>query len=284
MLPLFFATGSACHFGSSCPLLPFPYLPPSTLPSSPFSTLPIGPASHWLVPPLLHLSYIPCSHLYTLSLSRPGLSLWQVPPGLLPPSPTSLSLSCSHIHHCYLPLYPLTTSFILARLVIEIGPALSLPLFIYLPPISTPPSYRLHFSLIYPCYYISSGPACHCGRSRPPPPLSNTFQHLLPLHPPNITFPLIHLPLRYTVARLVIVAGPAISSYPCTSLTPPSPALPPTNISLPAHSTSSPSYRPCLPLWLVSPFPYTYSSSLLYTHTSSPPIPPFAPWPGLPLW
>ena len=42
----FFATGSACHFGSSCPLLPFPYLPPSTLPSSPFSTLPIGPASH----------------------------------------------------------------------------------------------------------------------------------------------------------------------------------------------------------------------------------------------
>ena len=46
VLPLFFATGSACHFGSSCPLLPFPYLPPSTLPSSPFSTLPIGPASH----------------------------------------------------------------------------------------------------------------------------------------------------------------------------------------------------------------------------------------------
>ena len=100
------------------------------------------------------------------------------------------------------------------------GPALSL--FIYLPPISTPPSYRLHFSLIYPCYYISSGPACHCGRSRPPPPLSNTLQHLLPLHPPTITFPLLHLPLRYIVARLVIVAGPAISSYPCTSLTPPS--------------------------------------------------------------
>ena len=183
MLPLFFATGSACHFGSFCPLFPFPYLPPSTLPSSPFSTLPIGPASHcgWS-----RLSSIPCSHLYTLSLSRPGLSLWQVPPGLLPPSPTSLSLSCPHILHCYLLLYPLTTSFILARLVIEIGPALSLPLFIYLPPISTPPSYRLHFSLIYPCYYISSGPACHCGRSRPPPPLSNTFPLFISLISPSL--------------------------------------------------------------------------------------------------
>ena len=130
------------------------------------------------------LSSIPCSHLYPLSLSRPGLSLWQVPPGLLPPSPTSLSLFFSHILHSYLPLYPLSTSFILARLVIVIGPAL-LPLF-YLPSLSTSPSYRLHFSLIYPCYFISSGPACHCGRSRPPPPLSSTFSLFIPLISPSL--------------------------------------------------------------------------------------------------
>ena len=104
--------------------LPFP-LPstflPSLLPSSLSSTLPIGPASHcgWSrpLPPSL------VSHLYTLSLSRPGLSLWQVPPGLLPPSPTSLLLSFSHFLHRYLPLYPLSISSILARLVIVAGPA-----------------------------------------------------------------------------------------------------------------------------------------------------------------
>ena len=218
------------------------------------------------------LSSIPCSHLYTLSLSRPGLSLWQVPPGLLPPSPTSLSLSFSHILHCYLPLYPLSTSFILARLVIEIGPALCLPLF-YLSP------FHIHTILISITLLTYISLLLHLfwpGLSLwQVPPTSPTSQRLLPLHPPDITFPLIHLPLRYTVARLVIVAGPAISSYPCTSLTPPSPALPPTDISLPAPSTSSPSYRPGLPLWLVSPFPYTYSSSLLfppsplYTHLLS---------------
>ena len=216
------------------------------------------------------LSFTPCSHLYPLSLSRPGLSLWQVPPGLLLPSPTSLSLSFSHILHCYLPLYPLSTSFILARLVTEIGPALCLP---FLSP------FHIHTILISITLltYISLllylfWPGLSLWQV---PPTSPTFQHLSPPHPPDTTFPLIHLPLRYTVARLVIVAGPAISSYPCTFLTPPSPALPPTDISLQAPSTASPSYRPGLPLWLVSPFPYTYFSSLLfppsplYTHLLS---------------
>ena len=101
-LPLFFVTGSACHYGSLCPF-PFPstFLP-SLLPSSLSSTLPIGPASHcgWSRPFPPSLVF----HLYTLSLSRPGLSLWQVPPGLLPPSPTSLLLSFSHFLPRYLPL------------------------------------------------------------------------------------------------------------------------------------------------------------------------------------
>ena len=102
------------------------------------------------------------------------------------------------------------------------GPALCLPLFIYPPPISAPPSYRLHFSLIYPCHYIPSGPACHCGRSRLPSPFPTPYHPFLPPHPLTITLPYLHSPLSYIVARLVIVAGPAISSYPGTSLTPPS--------------------------------------------------------------
>ena len=53
-------------------------------------------------------------------------------------------------------------------------------------------------------------------------PISNTLPHFLPLHPLTITLPYLHFSLRYIVARLVIVAGPAISSYPGTSLTPPS--------------------------------------------------------------
>ena len=152
-----------------------------------------------------------------------------------------------------------------------------------------------------PSHYL--GPACHCGRSRlvsPPFYLSNPhhphiaytshlytpatilllarlvivagpaypphFQHLTTLSPSSSSYyhpPLPTLPLSYIVARLVIVAGPAISSYPGISLTPPS------------------SLRPGLPLWLVSPFPITYSFPLLYPHTSSSPI---VTWPGLSLW
>ena len=58
-------------------------------------------------------------------------------------------------------------------------------------------------------------------------------------------------------------------------------ALPHTNINLQAYSTSPQSYRPGLPLWLVSPFPITYSTSPLYPHTSSSPL---VTWPGLSLW
>ena len=58
-------------------------------------------------------------------------------------------------------------------------------------------------------------------------------------------------------------------------------ALPHTNINLQAYSTSPQSYRPGLPLWLVSPFPFAYSTSPLYPHTSSSPI---VTWPGLSLW
>ena len=50
----------------------------------------------------------------------------------------------------------------------------------------------------------------------------NTLPPFLPPHPLTITLPYLHSPLSYIVARLVIVAGPAISSYPGTSLTPPS--------------------------------------------------------------
>ena len=53
-------------------------------------------------------------------------------------------------------------------------------------------------------------------------PISNTLPPFLPPHPLTITLPYLHSPLRYIVARLVIVAGPAISSYPGASLTPPS--------------------------------------------------------------
>ena len=124
------ATPFLCHrlrlsFRQSLPLFPSFYLLPSLLPSSLSSTLPLQARLAIVAGPAI--SPIPCSHLYTLSLSRPGLSLWQVPPGLLPPSPTSLPLSFSHLLHRYLPLYPLSISFILARLVIVIGPALRLP-------------------------------------------------------------------------------------------------------------------------------------------------------------
>ena len=116
------------------------------------------------------------------------------------------------------------------------------------------------------------------------PPTSPTFQHLTTPSPSSSSY--YHLPPA--TPPLALHSGPAchcgrsrhliLSLYIShTSF----PALPPTNINLPAHSTSSPSYRPGLPLWLVSPFPFNYSSSPLYTHTSSPPI---VPWPGLPLW
>ena len=153
------------------------------------------------------------------------------------------------------------------------GPALCLPLFIYPPLISAPPSYRLHFSLIYPCHHITSGPACHCGRSRLPSP----FFSLLILLSPSPTYTPLELhsgPACHCGRSRHIILSRYISH---TSFL----ALPPTNINLQAYSTSPPSYRPGLPLWLVSPFPITYSFPLLYPHTSSSPI---VTWPGLSLW
>ena len=182
MLPLFFVTGSACHSGSLCPF-------PSSPPFSPHFSLP-----HSLLLSVLArlaivagpaLSPIPRSHLYTLSLSRPGLSLWQVPPGLLPPSPTSLPLSFSHLLHRYLPLYPLSISSILARLVIVAGPASRLPFLSPFPIHITLISITL-LTLIYPCYFISFGLDCHCGRSRQLLPLSCTFSLFIPLISPSL--------------------------------------------------------------------------------------------------
>ena len=181
VLPLFFATGSACHFGSFCP---FPFLstfsPHFSLPHSLLLSLSArlaivaGPA----------LSSIPCSHLYTLSLSRPGLSLWQVPPGLLPPSPTSLPLSFSHLLHRYLPLYPLSISFILARLVIVIGPALRLPFFISFPYPHYPHIYytsHTYISLLLHLFW----PGLSLWQV-PPTPLSCTFSLFIPLISPSL--------------------------------------------------------------------------------------------------
>ena len=160
------------------------------------------------------------------------------------------------------------------------GPALCLPLFIYPPPISAPPSYRLHFSLIYPCHYIPSGRlVIVAGPAHPP-----HFQHLTTLSPSSSSY--YHPPLP--TLPLALHSGPAchcgrsrhliLSRYIShTSFL----ALPPTNINLQAYSTSPPSYRPGLPLWLVSPFPIPYSFSPLYPHTSSSPI---VTWPGLSLW
>ena len=159
------------------------------------------------------------------------------------------------------------------------GPALCLPLFICPPPISAPPSYRLHFSLLYPSHHITSGPACHCGRSRLPSPFPT------PYHPFSLL--ILFLSPSPTYIPLGLHSGPAchcgrsrhiiLSRFIShTSFL----ALPPTNINLQAYSTSPPSSRPGLPLWLVSPFPITYSFPLLYPHTSSSPI---VTWPGLSL-
>ena len=159
------------------------------------------------------------------------------------------------------------------------GPAWIAPYLPYFPTSLLFPPPTLVLPALSPLHFLHSGPACHCGRSRlaPPPfisfpyphyphiyhtfhtylslllhlfwpglslwqvpPTSPTFLHLLPLYPPDITLPLIHPPFSYTVARLVIVAGPAISSCPCTFLSPLSPALPPVDICLQAPSTSSP--------------------------------------------
>ena len=191
----------------------------------------------WLVPPLLHLSSTTCSHHYTFSLSRPGLSLWQVPPCVSP----FLSIHLPYPHHPHIAytshLYTPATTSLLARLVIVAGPAYP-PHFQHLTTLSPSSSSYYHPPLPTLPLELHSGPACHCGRSR-------------------------HIILSRYISHTSFLA------------------LPPTNINLQAYSTSPPSYRPGLPLWLVSPFPITYSFSPLYPHTSSSPI---VTWPGLSLW
>ena len=160
----------------------------------PFYPSPTFPPQLSHPPPFSTLPIGPASHCgwsRLSSISPPSLALTTTLSHYLGPAchcgrsrlvSPPFYLSTSHIHTTLISIYTPATTSLLARLVIVAGPA-------HLP----------HF-----------------------PTLSNTLQHPLPLHPPTITFPQLHLPLRYIVARLVIVAGPAISSYPCTSLTHPS--------------------------------------------------------------
>ena len=145
------------------------------------------------------------------------------------------------------------------------GPALCLPLLTCPPPISAPLSYRLHLSLLYLSHHITSGPACHCGRSRLPSPFPTHYHSssllILFLSPSPIYIPLgLHCgPACHCGRSRHIILSRFISD---TSFL----ALPPTNPNLQAYSTSPPSSRPGLPLWLVSPFPLP-NPSLSSIHT-----------------
>ena len=160
---------------------------------------------------------LPFHHLPSIcSPTRPGLSLWQVPP--LINSPNSLP---SHLY-----TQPSVIPTFKARLVIVAGPASSVsphfflsitPIFLFLwlpfpqahdtacyyckshPSTCLPPHPPL--SYLFPPY-PSFGPAWHCGRSRQIPPL--------PL-PAALPFWIPIFYLVFTLARLVIVAGPASS-------------------------------------------------------------------------
>ena len=183
VLPLFFATGPACLFGSSCPLSPYPSstfppqlsLPPPFL----FFTLPIGPASH-------------CGWSRLSSISPPPLTLTTTPSHYLGPA-----CHCGRSRLVSPPFY-LSTSHIRTTHI-------SLTLLTYIP------------LPLHPFW-----PGLSLWQVPPTLPISNTLPPFLPPHPLTITLPYLHSPLCHIVARLVIVAGPAISSYPGTSLTPPS--------------------------------------------------------------
>ena len=161
----------------------------------PFYPSPTFPPQLSLPPPFSTLPIGPASHCgwsRLSSISPPSLAL-----------ATTLSHYLGPACHCgrsrlVSPPFYLSTSHIHTTLI-------SITLLTYIP---------LPLHLFWPGLSLWQVP--------PTFPTSNTLQHFLPLHPPTITFPQLHLPLRYIVARLVIVAGPAISSYPCTSLTPPS--------------------------------------------------------------
>ena len=109
------------------------------------------------------------------------------------------------------------------------GPALLPPPLYRFPP-TLPSSYSsfTSYTRIYHIHTLPTGPACHCGRSRVtfrtfPPPLASYSDttpcslrgpacHCGRSRPPILSPPLI-LALYAIPARLVIVAGPANSSY-----------------------------------------------------------------------
>ena len=151
VLPLFFATGSACHFGSSCPLFLYPsstFPPQLSLPPPFFFTLPIGPASH-------------CGWSRLSSISPPSLALTTTPSHYLGPA-----CHCGRSRLVSPPFY-LSTSHIRTTLI-------SITLLTYIP-----------------LPHIPSGPACHCGRSRPPSPFPtpyHTFSLFILLLSPSPTY------------------------------------------------------------------------------------------------
>ena len=221
--------------------VPFLYFPPSTLPPSP-------PFLFFTLPigPASH-----CGWSRLSSISPPPPPLTTTPSHYLGPA-----CHCGRSRLVSPPFY-LSTSHIRTTLI-------SLTLLTYIP------------LPLHPFW-----PGLSLWQVPPTLPISNTLPPLSPssssyYHPPLPTLPLeLHSgPACHCGRSRHIILSRYISH---TSFL----ALPPTNINLQAYSTSPPSYRPGLPLWLVSPFPITYSFSPLYPPTSSSPI---VTWPGLSLW
>ena len=228
MLPHFLVTGPACLFGSSCPLSRYP--PPTFPPQPP------------LPPPLLSSSLSLLARLAIVA-----------GPAFSSIFPLTLALTTTHSHylgpacHCgrsrlVSPPSYLSTPHI-RTILISITPLTFIPL---------PPHH------IWPGLSLWQVP--------PTPP---HFQHITTLppsssssyHPPLSTSPWgLHCgPACHCGRSHHIILSRFISD---TSFL----ALPPTNPNLQAYSTSPPSSRPGLPLWLVSPFPLP-NPSLSSIHT-----------------
>ena len=156
VLPLFFATGPACLFGSSCPLSLYPsstFPPQPPLPPPPFFffTLPIGPASH-------------CGWSRLSSIFPPPLTLTTTPSHYLGPA-------C----HCGR-----------SRLV-------SPPSYLSTPHIRTTLISLTHLTSIpLPPHHI--WPGLSLWQVPPTLPISNTLPLFLPHHPLPITLPYLHPP------------------------------------------------------------------------------------------
>ena len=233
-----------------------PPSPPSLAPTSTLSHY-LGPACHCgrsrldcSLPPLLpYLSPFPTSYIGTSrSIPSPFLPFW---PGLslwqVPPRASPfylLSLSTLPSYLSHFSHLYIPATSSLLAWIVIVAGPAN---FSHFPAPSPSLSPLYHPPSDTPPFPQHSGPACHCGRSR---------HFLLPLYISLTSFPrpsscrhLFTGPLYFISnlqARLAIVAGPA---FPIYLSFPPSSFLPP-----------------------------------LSTHTSSPPLSPFAPWPGLPLW